>query len=285
MILQEWFATIRSNDERVEENRLMELTKARIREIRALGRKKERHEAGSFIVEGVRLVEEAADSDFDVIEVLYTSEALSHNSVEELLAKLRARTDRVVQVSQHDMSAVVDTVNAQGILAVLRQKEWTVESVLESNGSGSVVVALDSISDPGNAGTMIRTCDYFGVDGILLGGSAVELYNPKVVRATMGGIFHMPIADDVDLPSALTRAKNLGYRVYVTDIQGETHFDKVNFEQKSLIVFGNEAWGVSDQLKDLADMRVMIRRYGSAESLNVSVACGIILSRIHNLFE
>jgi RNA methyltransferase, TrmH family len=263
----------------------MDLTKARIKAIKGLGRKKHRHEAGRFIVEGMRLVEEAADSDFDIIEVLYTSELLSHSSADGLMAKLHTRTDRVLQVSRHDLEAVADTVTAQGILAVLRQKEWPVDTLLDTDGSGSVIVAMDSISDPGNAGTIIRTCDYFGVSGILLGRNAVELYNPKVVRATMGGLFHMPIADDVDLPSALTYARTLGYRVYVTDLQGETHFDKINYDQKSLIVFGNEAWGVSDQLKDLADMRVMIRRYGSAESLNVSVACGVILSRIHKLFE
>jgi TrmH family RNA methyltransferase len=111
----------------------------------------------------------------------------------------------------------------------------------------------------------------------------VEMYNPKVLRSTMGGIFHIPVMGDVDLLSTISRAKGLGFRVYVTDLAGELHVDKVNYNHRSLIVFGNEAWGVSDQVKQLADDRLVIRKYGAAESLNVGVACGIVLSCIHRL--
>jgi TrmH family RNA methyltransferase len=113
----------------------------------------------------------------------------------------------------------------------------------------------------------------------------VELYNPKVVRATMGGIFHLPIATDVDLLSTISKARAMGFKVYVTDIHGETHFDRITYNSRSLIVFGNEAWGVSDQLKQLADVRLTIRRYGAAESLNVGVACGVVLSALHRLYD
>jgi TrmH family RNA methyltransferase len=101
----------------------------------------------------------------------------------------------------------------------------------------------------------------------------------------MGGIFHLSVVEDVDLLPAISKAKSLDYRVYVTDAAGETHFDRVRFTHRALIIFGNEAWGVSDQLKQLADERVAIRRYGAAESLNVGVACGIVLSSLHRLLE
>ncbi|MDH3252805.1 MAG: hypothetical protein OEM41_08435, partial [Ignavibacteria bacterium] len=127
----------------------MDLSKARIKAIKGLGRKKHRSEVGRFLVEGMRLVEEAADSDFTIVEVLYTSEVLSHSSGDALIAKLRTKTDRVLHVSSHELETISETVTAQGILAVLRQKEWTVDAVLEGNGVQSTIVALDSISDPG----------------------------------------------------------------------------------------------------------------------------------------
>ena len=123
------------------------------------------------------------------------------------------------------------------------------------------------------------------MDGILLGRNSVELYNPKVIRSTMGGVFHLPIAVGLDLPLTISRARGMGYRTYVTDLNGDVHFDRVQYPTRSLVIFGNEAWGVSDQLKTLADVHVSIRRYGAAESLNVSVACGVVLSAIHRLFD
>jgi TrmH family RNA methyltransferase len=98
-------------------------------------------------------------------------------------------------------------------------------------------------------------------------------------------LFHLPIADGVDLPTTLSKAKSLDYKIYVTDPNGETHYDHVTYESKSIIVFGNEAWGVSDQVRQLADTRLVIRRYGAGESLNVAVACGVVLSTLHRLYD
>ena len=152
-------------------------------------------------------------------------------------------------------------------------------------GTNSVVVALDIIGDPGNLGSIIRSADWFGVQAVLLGRQSVDLYNPKVVRSTMGSIFHLPIVQDLDLLAALSHARELGYTIYGADTEGETHFDKVRFAQRSVIVLGNEAWGLSDAVRKLTDVRVAIRRYGSAESLNVGVACGILLSGLHRKMD
>jgi TrmH family RNA methyltransferase len=176
-------------------------------------------------------------------------------------------------------------VTFQGVVAVLKQQHFALENLMNSPEARSSLVALDGVSDPGNAGTMIRTCDWFGLNGVILGENSVELYNPKVLRATMGGVFHIPIVEGVDLLSTLCRAKDAGYKVYVTTASGDSHFDRVQYASKSIIVFGNEAWGVSDQVRQLADVHLTIRRYGLGESLNVSVACGIILSATHRLYE
>ena len=263
----------------------MTLSKNKLKELRELTHKKHRDEQKKFIVEGIRLVQEAVDSDFSVLEAFFTKDLFDHPSGKTLLHSLKKKAHELHEISTREMDIISETVTFQGIVAVLQQREVAADSMLSQNSTPSVLVALDAVSDPGNLGSMIRTSDWFGVDGLLLGVNSVELYNPKVLRATMGGVFHLPIAEGVDLPLTISNAKELGYKVYVTDLEAETHFDKVTFDNKSLIVFGNEAWGVSDQVKELADVKLMIRRYGAAESLNVGVACGVVLSSLHRLIN
>lgn len=262
----------------------MTLTKSKLKQLRELTHKKHRDEQRKFLVEGVRLVQEAANSDFKILEAFHTDDLKDHPGGKALLQSLRKKETPTYGISTREMEIISETVSFQGIVAVVRQKHFLPESMLKHNSSQSILVGFDSVSDPGNVGSMVRTCDWFGVDGILLGKNSVELYNSKVLRATMGGLFHLPIAEDVDLLPIISKAKSLGYSIYVTDVQGETHFDMIKFHNKSLIVFGNEAWGVSDQLRQLADYRVVIRRYGAAESLNVAVACGVVLSSLHRLY-
>jgi TrmH family RNA methyltransferase len=263
----------------------MALSKSKLKELRELTYKKHRDEQKKFIVEGVRLLGEAVNSDFKVLEAFYTHDLTEQPTGKSLLHRLQKKTSQLHQVTTSEMEVISETVSFQGIVAVLKQKQFSLETLLKKNNAQSFLVALDGVSDPGNVGSMIRTCDWFGVGGILLGSNSVELYNPKVIRATMGGIFHLPIVESVDLLSTLSQAKAMGYKTYVTDVNGEVHFDRVRYENKSLFVFGNEAWGVSDQVKQLADVRLAIRRYGAAESLNVSVACGVVLSALHRLYD
>jgi len=261
----------------------MALTRSRAKAIRSLANKKYRDELGAFVVEGLRLMKDAVDSDFEILEAFHTAEFTKDAAAKAVLEKLQAKCRRVDQVSEREMEHLADSVNAQGVLAVLRQKRALAASLLDRRDPPPVLVALDGVADPGNLGSIVRTCDWFGVDGVLLGEHCVDLYNPKVVRATMGGLFHLPISEEVDLLPAITQAKNKGYTVYITDPAGETHFDRVRFTRPSLIAFGNEAWGISDQIRKFADVRVAIRRYGMAESLNVAVACGVVLSGLHRL--
>jgi TrmH family RNA methyltransferase len=261
------------------------LSKAKVKELRELSRKKVRNGEGKFVIEGLRLTQEAVNSDFEIVEAMYTEDAASESAGKALVQRLRKKTPNVLQIPAREMKLIADTVTAQGFIAVVRRKVVAPDSVLRAENIQSVLVAFDAVSDPGNLGSMIRTCDWFGVQGVLLGQNCVELNNPKVLRGTMGGVFHLPIAEEVDLLSFISRAKSMDYKAYVTDIAGETHFDHVRYPHKVLFIFGNEAWGVSDQVKKLADVRVAIRRYGSAESLNVGVACGIVLSALHRLYD
>ncbi len=262
----------------------MTLTKNQRKDLQALSQKKFRDETDLFIVEGARLVREAVGSVFDIAEVYHTAEFGATTEGGKLLDALRRRS-KLITVTPRELEGFSDTVHAQGIAAVLLQRHDTPSVLLKKNEGASVLVAVDAMADPGNLGSIIRSCDWFGVDGLLIGKNSVDLYNPKVVRSTMGGLFHLPIVQEVDLPLTLTRAKELGYTVYATDPDGPAHFDRTAYASKSVVVFGNEAWGISDAVAASADVRVSIRRYGSAESLNVGVACGIVLSAMRKLKE
>ncbi len=263
----------------------MALTKRTLKDLRDLADKKHRDRTQKFLVEGTRLVGEAANSDFTILEAFHTADLLDTPAGKSTVQLLKKKTPLVQQITAREMRSIAETVTAQDIVAVVKQKHFELDSLLGNPNGRAILVALDAVSDPGNAGSMIRTSDWFGVDGILMGLNSVDVYNPKVVRATMGGIFHLPIVEEVDLLSTLSRAKSDGYKVYVTDVKGEAHVDRVKYDNRSILVFGNEAWGVSDQIRDLADIRLAIRRYGAAESLNVGVACGVVLSTLHRLYD
>jgi TrmH family RNA methyltransferase len=230
---------------------LVPLTGAKIRELRDLSRRKGRDASGHFVVDGVRGVREA----------------------------LRRRCV-VRQITALEMDRISDTVTAQGILAVVQQKRWVLAEVLRKAEASAVMVALDAVADPGNVGAIIRACDWFGVDALVVGRHSVDIGNPKVVRSTAGSIFHLPILVDVDIPSMLVPAREAGYTVYATTPDSTVYTDDVEFRPKVLLVLGNEAWGVSEAVLDASDVQLAIRRHGSAESLNVSVACGVFLASI-----
>jgi RNA methyltransferase, TrmH family len=256
----------------------MSLPKNRIREIRSLALKKVRDELGLFTAEGLRLVREAAGSTFEIPEAFSTPEFESSPEGRDLIAGLRSRGAACTRVSAREFTQMADTVNAQGVLALVRKRVESAENLIRRTPLPAILIALDGIADPGNLGSIIRTCDWFGAGGVFLGRTSVDLYNPKVVRATMGGIFHVPVVTEVDLPGAAALAKSHGYRVYAADPRAGTFVADVAFTDRTLIALGNEAHGVSEGLALAADSRVAIRRYGRAESLNVGVACGVILS-------
>ncbi len=246
--------------------------------LRSLNRKKSRDQKNLFLVEGVRLTREAALSDFEIEEAYYTSGILEQPEGADLVRRLERKSGRIERLTSRELQSLSSTVTTQGVLAVVRKRAAGAASILRSGDRPHLVVAADAISDPGNLGSIIRTCDWFAADGLLLGRSTVELTNPKVVRGTMGGIFRVPIAEEVDLHSALQEAERLGYTLYLSEAGGDQEVGRVVYERKVLVVFGNEARGFSEGISSLVSRRIAIPRYGMAESLNVGVACGIVLS-------
>ena len=258
----------------------MTISKKRMNLVRGLTRKKNRDQNNLFLVEGVRLTREAVLSDFEIEEAYYTSGVLNQPGGHDLVRDLERKAHRIQRITSKELQSFSSTVTTQGVLALVRKRVIGAESILLGGDVPHLIVACDAISDPGNLGSIIRTCDWFAVDGLLMGRSTVDLTNPKVVRGTMGGIFHVPIAEEVDLQSALREAERLGYALYLSDPEGGLDAGGVGFERKVLVVFGNEARGFSEEINMLAGKRVSSPRYGKAESLNVGVACGVVLSAI-----
>jgi TrmH family RNA methyltransferase len=252
------------------------ITKTELKYLRSLTAKKFRDEERKFLLEGWRPLHDALHSDFHVVSI-YTIEARTLSSEQEsILAFAASQRIPVQEVSEIELHQISSTVNAQGVVAVMEQKEKAFS--FDPFHKAAFVVALDEVSDPGNLGTILRTCDWFGVDAVLLGQGCVSLYNEKVVRSTSGSIFHLPIYEDVDLVKTLPELKNNGFTVVSTVMDGEplTH---TSLQDKTVLVLGNEAHGMSEAVKRISDRQVSIPRFGNAESLNVGVACAVFLSQ------
>lgn len=251
------------------------ITKQQLADIKLLLQKKYREEAGKFIIEGWKSVQEAANAGVKIDTVLYDELRIENK---KLLSWLQDHARRTYQVKTKELDSIADTVSAQGIVAVLPMFSGAEQIAPVFEKKSSTIVVLDGINDPGNLGTIIRTCDWFGVDAVVIGKNSVELYNPKVVRATMGSIFHLPIDDDADLKQFLTLCRHQKYSIYSTELTGSKDIRTVAFAERSVVVVGSESHGVSPEISGLADHKILIPQFGKAESLNAAMACGVILS-------
>ncbi len=256
------------------------LSKNKLSGIKKIHQKKFREEEGAFLVEGWKSVEEGLNAGIEFSDVIIEESKREDSSFSTLISKLQSRGSEVCFVKPKVIESISDTITSQGIVAVAKKRDSgkTISSVLAQ--PAALVVALDSINDPGNLGTIIRTCDWFGVDALVIGKNSVELYNPKVIRATMGSMFHLPIADNVHLPDFLSQSRKENYKIFSSELSDSEDLRSVTVGKKSIIVIGSESHGVSEEISRLADRRISIPKFGHAESLNAAMACGIILSSI-----
>jgi len=242
------------------------VSKATIKFIKSLKIKKYRVAEQRFVVEGVTSVMELLNSDFEIQTILATEEFISNNQLSrnqfpfELLAASVAQIESVGTYRSNN-----------GALAVVKMKLNRPPSVSKNE----FVLMLDSLSDPGNLGTIIRTADWFGIQKIICSLDTAEFYNPKVIQATMGSFtrIHMYYTSLVDY------LQGTSSRVYGTFVRGED-INKVRFGENGVVLVGNEAKGISPELESYVEVKVTIPSYGEAESLNVAVATGIVLQNI-----
>lgn len=235
--------------------------------------KKFRAEEKKFFVEGIKIVEEGLNSNYECEAVFATASFIdSYPEIENLAKK---RTNKFYQLKSQEFQKISDTKSPQGIAAVFIKPE-TKKSI--SNIKDNRLVLLDNISDPGNLGTILRTCDWFGFKNILISAQSVEYLNSKVIRASMGSIFHLKIFDNL-LASDVSLLKGNGYKIICSDINGRSIYD-FNFPSKYILTFSNESTGPGEMIRNNTDQKITIPRYGKAESLNVASAAAVILSNL-----
>ncbi len=252
----------------------MQLSKAKLQYLRGLAQKKIREKENKFLLEGARAISEALLSKA-IVEMVVATSAAQRNYQKVIEIAIEKKIP-VYTISENDVSIITKTVHTQGILAVVNQLNYTINDVPLDHGS--MIVACDSITDPGNLGTLIRSCDWFGVNAVVLSRGSVSLYNEKVIRSTAGSIFHLPVIEHVDLMSLFDMLKKQGWFVVATTLKGTLVNSKFKFPSKTILVFGNEAHGISQQLQRVADESVTIPSFGRAESLNVHTACCSLLT-------
>ena len=228
-----------------------------------LAQKKFRNELKLFVAEGLRLCEEVEPSQIEF--GFYTREFLSGERAKALVGRLK----NLEEIPSSTMKKLSDTQTPQGILLVVRQKFSTLEEVLTKK----ISVALDGVQDPGNVGTILRTAAAFDCGVILLDGSA-EIFNPKVVRSSMGAIFHLPIIK-MNAEEFLN-LRGVEFLAAAVDSSAEIYY-RHNFNKKVAIVFGAEADGVSKKILDVAK-KIFIPMSRGTESLNVATSAAIIIS-------
>lgn len=243
-----------------------------IKEIKSLFKRKNRWENRLFIIEGIKLVEEAIDNEVQIKNILYIEKLLSYKEGETLYNKLSEKGN-LIKVSDAVFSEITDTENSQGIIAIGLFEQRSLDYLDKKN---QFLMFLDGIQDPGNLGTIIRSADAFNVDGIILGQGCVDAYNPKVVRATMGSIFRVPlyVMNNNDILSSLQAN---GYELYSTSLEGSVPNYAINYTDNFVIVIGSESKGVRKDILELSHKLIKIPMPGSAESLNAGVAASIIM--------
>ena len=234
-----------------------------IKLVRKLAQKKFRNELKLFVAEGLRLCEEVPPAQVEF--GFYTREFLSDERARILVERLK----NLEEVSSSTMEKISDTQTPQGILLVVRQKFSVLEEVLAKK----IIAVLDGVQDPGNVGTILRTAEAFDCGMILLDGSA-EIFNPKVVRSSMGAIFYLPIIKMSH--EEFLNLQGVEILAAALDSSAEIYYSH-EFGKKVAIVFGSEANGVSKKILDVAK-KIFIPMSGHAESLNVATSAAIILS-------
>lgn len=259
------------------------LTNHLVKHAKALHRRKEREDSGEMILEGMRLVEEAERAGASLRYVLHTSPRESR--LESLLDSLRANGVACYEATSQVLETCSDTQTPQGIVAVCRQPALASlgellalmsDASCGAHGKLRIVLALDGIQDPGNLGTIIRTCCAAGMLAVVGGAGCADAFSPKAVRSTMGAIFRIPIYMG-ELQSCLEGARTEGYKIVAACGEVGIPYYDVQLADKTVVIVGSEAVGISSHIREMADVQVNIPMAREVESLNAAIAAGIIV--------
>lgn len=252
------------------------ISKNQLKYYTSLKKKKVRELEQKFIVEGLRLCEEVFDSEHEFDTLIYCPAKITSERASRFIEECKSSGIRSEELDTKFLKQISDTVHSQGILGIIKMQRLSIEQLMANSPEG--LVALDNINDPGNLGTIIRSASWFGASGVLLSQNSVEFTNPKVARASMGSLFHLPIVHLLNLYKELCKLNELGYALFVADTSGDIEYTTADFSNKWVLIFGNEISGVNEEIKEIASGVLNIPRKGKGESLNVAVSAGILLA-------
>lgn len=242
-----------------------------LKEISKLKQKKYRQENNSFLIESEKLVIEALNSNWNIKEIYITNK--NFQLIDKIKNKLGSKKINCFELNEKEFSKISNEVSPSGVAALVEKKKYELKNIFRT--IPAIIPVFENISDPGNLGTIIRSADWFGFDCIVISKTSVEITNPKVVRASMGSIFHINIFDEVDIKFFLNKAKQIGYKIFGTTLNGK-NIAKFEYKERTILIFGNESKGISDEIKKICDDFVSIPSFGFAESLNLAISASII---------
>jgi TrmH family RNA methyltransferase len=240
---------------------------------RRLAKRSFRRQDRRFLVEGPTGVTEALAEPGALLELFVTPDAASR--YDELVSSARTQGVAVHRVTATVMDVLAQTVTPQGLVGVAGLRDTSLAEVVASNPA--LVAVLANVRDPGNAGTIVRTADAAGADAVVFADASVDPYNPKCVRSSAGSVFHVPFVVGVPIAEALDALRAAGLGVLATSGTGSLDLYSAELSGRAAWVFGNEAWGLPEELVGLADMSVRVPIHGRAESLNLATAAAVCL--------
>ncbi len=239
-------------------NLFIVISKKSIKIIKSLHFKKYRDKHNLFLVEGEKCIDELIKSNYDIQSIYCTKKIIHKYSSYE-----------INEISEDDLAKISSQVKPNNILAIVKTQYNKIKFF------EGITLILDGINNPGNLGTIIRTCDWFGVKNIVCSNNTVDVYNPKVVQSTMGSIFRVNIFY-TDLVRYLDKVE---YPIYAATLDG-VNLSRQKFPANLHLILGNESNGINDSLLELVDKKIKIEKQGKAESLNVSIASAVVLHKI-----
>jgi len=248
----------------------------KIKEVRSLHKKKFRTSLGKYFVEGKRIVEEAITHDANIERIIITSTYPWDKEFPKATVDSRMKNIEILTVTEKVFRSIAKTESPQGILAIIHKQENHIEKALEKLPKNPFIVTLESVQDPGNMGTIIRTAEAAGVDLIIITENSTDPYGDKALRSSMGAIFHIPIIE-VEGLDWVNQLKELKVRLIATDLSASKSYEELDYHGGVTLIIGNEGNGVSKELLDLCDEKTIIPIYGCIESLNASIASGILI--------
>jgi TrmH family RNA methyltransferase len=246
-----------------------------IKKTASLLKRASRYEEGLFILEGAKLVVEAIESDINIEYAFFDDEAVQKE--EQLADKLFEKRIKIYKISKELMKKISDSATPSGILCVARL--FALGDI--NNISTGKYLALEKMQDPGNFGAVLRIADAFSLDGVLIDRECADIYSPKTIRGSMGSCFRVKVFCVSDLENAINGLKEKGFTAYAADLNEKAKpISEVKWSDRDIVIIGNEGRGISQNLLNISNKPIYIPMRGRAESLNASVAAGIIAYRM-----